>query len=118
MLVKNFLLVTIACLLLQSSLSDIPPHCLSSQITGEWVFYHTEAVPKTLKDLYNHKCGIRDHTDKLHIKDVNMDLSTFTNSFEIKFNNDHSSEIIKNSSGFSIDSVKIYLLFLIFLKKL
>ena len=106
MVVKNILITILFCTLLHSTVSDIPSHCLSSQIMGEWVFYHTEAVPKTLKDLYNHKCGIKDHTDKATIRDINMDLNTFTKSFEMKFNKDHSAEVVKNSNGFNIEKVK------------
>jgi hypothetical protein len=109
MLTKNILLSLVYCLLLNSAVSDIPSHCLSSQIMGEWIFYHTEAVPKTLKDLYDHKCGIKDHTDKHHIRDINMDLNTFTKTFEVKFNQDHTSELIKNSNGFNIQKVKIFI---------
>mgnify|MGYP002852797093 FL=1 len=47
--------------------SDIPTHCFSHQITGNWVFYQTEAVKKTLPELYNHKCGISKHTNVLSI---------------------------------------------------
>jgi hypothetical protein len=112
---KNYLitLLIIFCFLINHSSCDIPPHCLSSQIMGEWIFYHTEPVPKTLSELYNHKCGIKDHTDKYHINDFNMDKNSFKNSFEIRFNKDHSSEIIKNSNGFDIKEVNI-LIFLIY----
>jgi hypothetical protein len=107
MLARYLFFLTVICSLIFSIVSDIPSHCLSSQIMGDWIFYHTNAVPKTLSELYNHKCGIKDHTDKLHIKDVNMDLNTFTYSFEVKFNKNHTSEIINNSNGFNIDKVNI-----------
>lgn len=105
MLAKNILFTIICCLLLSSAVSDIPSHCLSSQIMGDWIFYHTEAVPKNLKELYGHRCGIKDHTDKHTIRDIHMDLNTFTKSFEVKFNKNHSTEIVKNSNGFNIEKV-------------
>lgn len=108
MQIKAIIFSIVICLLLHSTNSDIPSHCLSSQIEGDWIFYHTEAVPKNLKELYNHKCGIKDHTDKKTIRDINMDLNTFKNSFEIKFHKDHRSEITQNSKGFNIEKVRIF----------
>ena len=81
MLVKNIIITIVFCFLLHTTVSDIPSHCLSSQIMGEWVFYHTEAVPKNLKGLYNHKCGIKDHTNKSTIRDINMDLNLIKQYF-------------------------------------
>jgi hypothetical protein len=107
--IKNYLItiLIIYCFLIEYSVSDIPSHCLSSQIMGDWIFYHTEPVPKTLNELYNHKCGLKDHTDKYHINDFNIDLNSFKSSFEIRFYKDHSSEIIRNSNGFDIQNVNL-----------
>lgn len=91
--------------MLNYTISDIPSHCLSSQIIGDWIFFHNQAVPKNLKDLYNHKCGIKDHTNKHTISDINMNLNTFKNSFEIRFHKDHKSEILRNSKEFNIEKV-------------
>ena len=80
-------------------ISDIPTHCLQHQVVGKWVFYQTEAVPKNLAELYQHKCGIIDHTNVEDIAKFNMDKSLFKESFEIELKKEeHTATIIKSSN--------------------
>jgi hypothetical protein len=37
--------------------SDIPTHCLKSQVTGRWRFHLTEPHKKDINGLYQHTCG-------------------------------------------------------------
>lgn len=69
--------------------SDIPVHCLSHQITGNWVFYQTETEEKTLPELYKHKCGISDHTYVQDIMNPKINKKDYKNKFEIKFEDNH-----------------------------
>lgn len=87
---------------------DIPTHCLQHQIVGEWIFYQTEAVPKSLSQLYQHKCGISDHTRVESINQSKMDKSLFINSFQINLNKDHSANISKHFEGFSRSKVNFF----------
>ncbi len=89
--------------LFKFSKNDIPTHCLSHQIVGEWIFYQTEAVSKELSELYNFKCGIKDHTNIEEIDKFNMHINLFKNSIKIRFNKNHEAQIIE-SKGFSMNS--------------
>jgi len=86
---------------------DIPTHCLQHQIFGKWVFYQTEAKEIKIPELYQHKCGITDHTKVSEINKFNMDKSLFKNSFEINLNKDHTAKITKAFSGFKTAKVII-----------
>jgi hypothetical protein len=37
--------------------SDIPTHCLKSQVIGKWNFELSNPSPKSLSELYQHTCG-------------------------------------------------------------
>ena len=89
--------------------SDIPTHCFGHQIIGNWVFYQTEATPKSLSELYKHKCGINDHTSVSDIGKPIVDKSQFTNSFEITLDKEHRAKVTKSFPGFKGSKVKINL---------
>lgn len=80
--------------------TDIPTHCLSHQMVGEWVFYQTKPEVKELAQLYQMKCGVRDHTNKDEINKFNMDVNLFKHSFKIRFDRDHNAEIFQVDSFF------------------
>ena len=86
--------------------SDIPTHCFSHQIVGNWIFYQTEAKPKTLSELYKHKCGIRDHTRVFDIARPKIDKREFANSFEVTLDKDHKATVTKSFPGFKGSKVK------------
>jgi hypothetical protein len=69
-------------------------------MVGEWVFYQMKPEIKELPELYQLKCGIKDHTNKDEINKFNMDLNLFKNSFKIRFNRDHSAEIFQAGDFF------------------
>jgi hypothetical protein len=89
--------------------SDIPTHCLSHQITGNWVFYQTEAVKLSLKDLYKHKCGISDHTRVDDIMTPMINKKDYIHNFKIKFDKNHEAKIIESSNEdmFMEDKLKV-----------
>lgn len=84
---------------------DIPTHCYSHQVVGNWVFYQTEAKPKTLADLYKLKCGIRDHTKVSEIAKPKIDRNQFKNSFEVTMEKNHKVTVTKSFPGFSAAKV-------------
>lgn len=86
--------------LLNLIVTDIPTHCLSHQMIGDWVFYQTKPEVMEIPDLYQLKCGIKDHTNKDEINKFNMDLGLFKNSFKIRFERGHSAEIIQAGNFF------------------
>jgi hypothetical protein len=87
---------------------DIPTHCLSHQIVGKWIFYQTEAEPKTLMELYKNKCGIMDHTKVSDILNVQIEKSQFKNSFEVTLDKDHKATVTKSFDGFKGSKVKYF----------
>lgn len=95
-----FLLTFVICCSLPLINSDIPTHCYSHQIVGNWVFYQTEARPKSLSDLYKHKCGIRDHTKVSDIAKPNIDKNEFKNQIEVSFDKNHKVSVTKTFPGF------------------
>ena len=115
MKLKLFIIFVISCSLALIN-CDIPTHCLQHQIVGNWVFYQTEAVPKNLAELYQHKCGIKDHTKVSEIQKFNMDKSLFKNSFEISLNVEHKAKITKSFEG--LKGSKVISLFLYLFIKL
>ena len=86
--------------------SDIPTHCFGHQIVGNWIFYQTEATPKTLADLYKHKCGIRDHAVVSSIEKPHIVKSEFKNSFVVTLDKEHRATVIKSFPGFKGSKVK------------
>merc|ERR1712032_116084 len=81
--------------------SDIPTHCYSHQIVGNWIFYQTKAEPKSLGDLYKMKCGIKDHTKVSDIAKPKIDKGQFTNSFEVNMDKNHKVTVTKSFNGFN-----------------
>jgi len=88
--------------------SDIPTHCLQHQMLGDWEFYQTDSKEITIPELYKHTCGIADHTKVSEINKFNMDKTLFRNSFKIRFNKDHSVNVIEGLKNFNkLAKVKI-----------
>jgi hypothetical protein len=93
--------LTIVFCLLQIHKSDIPTHCLTSQVTGKWIF---KSIPtkryNSLKDLYNLKCGIKDHTllSSIYNQYKNINEKLFTNSFKVDLRKDMTA-VMKNKKG-------------------
>lgn len=111
MKLKLFLIFVISCSLAIVK-SDIPTHCLQHQIFGDWEFYQTEPKEMHIPELYQHKCGITDHTKVSEINKFNMDKSLFINSFQINLNKDHTAKIISSNPGFKGSKV-ILIIYLI-----
>lgn len=85
---------------------DIPTHCLQHQVVGDWIFYQTEAVRKSLSQLYQHKCGIFDHTKVSEINKFKMNESLFKYSFQIHLSKDHDVKISQTFPEFSGPKVR------------
>ena len=51
--------------------TDIPTHCVKSQIVGEWVFKRTTAVKRSLSELYSEEvlCGHKLPSDEKSFAD-------------------------------------------------
>ena len=90
--------------------SDIPTHCFGHQIVGSWIFYQTVTEPKTLQDLYSHKCGIIDHTKVSDIAKPLMHKNMFVNSFEVLLDKEHRVSVTKSFPGFKGARVKIIII--------
>ncbi len=106
MYVNNVLIIISTAVLLGNIICDIPTHCLSHQIIGDWVFYQTEPTTKSLAELYKHKCGIKDFTNKNEINKFNMDVDLFKNSIKINFDKNHKAEITQVDYVFKGSKVK------------
>lgn len=63
--------------------ADIPTHCLKSQVTGKWEFKATKPVKKSIAQLYKLTCGHPNPSHESSAHKMNMDLSEFTERFEI-----------------------------------
>jgi hypothetical protein len=111
-----FFIIFIIICYLQIIKPDIPTHCLSHQIVGNWIFYQTEATPKTLSELYKHKCGIMDHTKVSDILNLKINKSEFKNSFEVKLDKNHKATVTKSFEGFK--GSKVIKILIKFLKKI
>ena len=92
-----FLMICTFLCLLKYHVSDIPTHCLTSQVNGKWVF---KSIPtksyNSLKSPYTLKCGIKNHANVNSIYQQHMDNKLFTNSFEVNLNKDMSAEMTQN----------------------
>lgn len=99
MKLKLFFIFVITCSLAIVK-SDIPTHCLQHQVFGDWEFYQTEPKEMQVPDLYQHKCGITDHTKVSEINKFNMEKSLFKNSFKINLNKDHTAKMTHAFQGF------------------
>jgi len=93
-------------ILLEFMKLDIPTHCLSHQIFGDWIFYQTETVVKEIPELYDFKCGIKDHTNKEEIYKFNMDKNLFKNSFKIRLSKKHDAQVLEVGDFFKGSKVK------------
>lgn len=105
MKLKLFFIFVISCSLAVVK-NDIPTHCLQHQIFGDWEFYQTEPKELKIPELYQHKCGITDHTKVSEIYKFNMDKSLFKNSFKINLNKDHVAKVTQASFDFRGSKVK------------
>jgi hypothetical protein len=99
MKLKLFLIFVISCSLALVK-NDIPTHCLQSQVFGDWEFYQTESREIRVPELYQHKCGITDHTKVSEINKFNMEKSLFKNSFKVSLTKDHTAKITHAFKGF------------------
>lgn len=88
-----YLSLTCFLTLFKLMITDIPTHCLSHQMVGDWVFYQTKPEVKELAELYQMKCGIKDHTNRDEINKFNMDVNLFKYSFKIRLDRNHNAEI-------------------------
>lgn len=102
------IITLLLCFCFDKTKSDIPTHCLNHQMLGRWIFYYTEPTTKTLAQLYDHKCGINDHTDANTINQFNMNLNLFKKSIEVSFYEDHSTVLEVASQDFNTSQVKIF----------
>ena len=68
--------------------SDIPVHCLKSQITGEWEFKATKAVKKEMGDFYKMTCGHQLPSHESSSYKATMDMNLFTESFTVNLQKD------------------------------
>lgn len=68
--------------------SDIPTHCFKSQVEGKWIFSGTKTQKYTIKNLYDLKCGIKDHTSDISISKSIIPDNQFTEKFSIILNDD------------------------------
>jgi hypothetical protein len=67
------------CLLLVMINTDIPTHCLRTQIIGKWNFDLSKAIPKDLTELYKHTCGhkVPSHESTSHL--ITIDPKDYPN---------------------------------------
>ena len=68
--------------------SDIPVHCVKSQIQGEWDFVATPPQPQSIEELYKMTCGHKNPSHESNAYNFNMDLSLFTEKFSINLGED------------------------------
>ena len=102
--VKMFLFLLVLILLTLSVKSDIPTHCLKSQVVGEWIFSRTEATEKFLEDRYKldnlcgHKLPSNQDTsiNATKLNDAKQDLRVvFNNDDTANFKGTHEGEMGK-----------------------
>jgi C1A family cysteine protease len=73
--------------------TDIPTHCVKSQIVGEWVFKRTPAVKRTLNELYSEEvlCGHSLPSDeKSSMRVTNLNKYQLGEEIKVKLSNDDS----------------------------
>jgi hypothetical protein len=70
--------------------SDIPTHCLKSQISGRWRFHLTEPHKKDINGLYQHTCGhnLPSHESTSYKATINESLFTKSIIVDLRSNNE------------------------------
>ena len=69
--------------------SDIPVHCLKSQIVGEWEFKATKPVRKEIGELYKMTCGHNLPSHESSSYKASMEMSLFTEKFRVNLQKDN-----------------------------
>ena len=78
--------------------SDIPVHCLKSQIQGKWVFHATTPEIKTMENLYKMTCGHTNPSKEANAYRTTMDKTLFTQTFTVDLNHDSSATFSDETS--------------------
>jgi len=96
--IQNIVILLI--IIIQIVKSDIPTHCLKSQVTGEWVFKRTPLIEKTLSQLYEKEalCGhkLPSH-EKTSVFATSLENSGYTDvqeDLKVILNEDDSAEFV------------------------
>jgi len=77
--------------------SDIPTHCVKSQIVGEWVFKRTPAVKRSLNELYSEEalCGHQlPSNEKTSMRVTDLSKYQLGEDLKVKLSNDDSVKFI------------------------
>jgi hypothetical protein len=76
--------------------TDIPTHCLKSQVIGKWTFSLTHPAPKDLSGLYKHTCGHKLPSNEKTSHLVTINPNDYLDTIIVDLNKDNQATMDSN----------------------